>query len=142
MAGVKQGDKVQVHYTGKFADGTVFDSSEGRDPLEFTLGAGQIIPGFEEGVKDMEEGDKKTIEVSSEQAYGPRDEQLLKEISKEELPPDLQVSEGMQLQAQGPDNQPILLTVAEVKDDSVVLDANHPLAGQDLTFDVELVKVN
>lgn len=141
MAEAKEGSTVKVHYTGKLEDGTVFDSSEGRDPIEFTVGAGQIIPGFENGVTGMKPGDKKTVEVTADDAYGPRNEQMIQEFQKSELPPDLELEEGMQLQAQGPNNQPLLLTVAEVRDESVLLDANHPLAGKDLTFEIELLEV-
>lgn len=141
MSQAKNGDTVSIHYTGKLPDGTPFDSSEGREPLEFKLGEGQVINGFEEAVEGMAQGESKTFEVSADQAYGPRLDELVHEVPKDRLPPDIEVQEGMQLQAVGPNEQPVLLTVAEVGDETVTLDANHPLAGQDLTFEVQLVEI-
>jgi peptidylprolyl isomerase len=141
MAKGDSGKTVKVDYTGRLNDGTVFDSSEGREPLEFTLGEGQVIPGFDQGVMGMETGETKTITIPSEDAYGPHQEDLVAEIDKESFPPDMELSVGDMLRLQQPDGTSIAATVAEIKDGSVVLDANHPLAGQDLTFDVKLVEI-
>lgn len=141
MSAAKQGDTVRVHYTGALGDGTQFDSSREASPLEFKIGEGRIIPGFEEAVVGMEPGDSKQVTISSDQAYGPRREELTQEVERTMLPDDLEVQPGMQLQASGPGQQPLVVTVSEVKEGSVVLDANHPLAGKDLTFDIELVEV-
>lgn len=141
MSKVKANDTVRVHYTGKLADGRVFDSSQDREPLEFTLGQGQIIPGFEKGVMDMAVAEKKTINIPSSEAYGERREDMMQEVPKEQLPPDIKPEVGMGLVSQTPQGQEMRLTVAEVKDDTIVVDANHPLAGEDLTFEVELVEI-
>ncbi|MBF99893.1 MAG: peptidylprolyl isomerase [Owenweeksia sp.] len=138
---VKENDTVRVHYTGKLTNGDVFDSSEGRDPLEFTLGQGQIIPGFEKGVLNMKVNEKKTIEIPSTEAYGERREDMIQEVPKNQLPPDIKPEVGMGLVSRTPQGQEMRLTVAEVKDESIVVDANHPLAGKDLVFDVELVEI-
>jgi peptidylprolyl isomerase len=132
---------VQIHYTGKLSDGTVFDSSEGRDALEFIFGSGMIIPGLEEGLSGMKTTDKKTIEIGFEKAYGPVQEQARQEVPKAQLPADVPLEVGMQLAAQGPQGQPMPVTVAEIKEDTVIMDFNHPLAGKDLTFEVEVVEV-
>lgn len=141
MAKAGSGDTVKVDYTGRLDDGTVFDSSEGREPLQFMLGSGQVIPGFDQGVEGMEVGEEKTITIPSEEAYGPRREDLIAEIEKDSFPPDLELSVGDMLHLQQPDGQAIAATVADINDGSVTLDANHPLAGQDLTFDVKLVEI-
>lgn len=143
MPKVKDGDTVKVHYTGKLTeDGTVFDSSREREPLEFTLGEGQLIPGFEEAVIGMKEGEDTTIELSSKDAYGERREDLELEVSKDDLPDNIEPEEGMQLQMQQQENgQAIPVQITAVEDEFVKLDANHPLAGQDLTFDIELVEL-
>ena len=143
MAKASSGDTVKVDYTGRLNDGTVFDSSEGegREPLEFTVGSGQVIPGFDQGVEGMEVGESKTIKIPSEDAYGPHQEELVAEIDKSSFPEDMELSVGDMLHLQQPDGQAIAATVAEIKDGSVILDANHPLAGQDLTFDVKLVEI-
>jgi len=140
---VKDGDTVKVHYTGKLTeDGSVFDSSREREPLEFTLGEGQLIPGFEEAVIGMEEGDDTTVKLSSKDAYGERREDLELEVSKEDLPDNIEPEVGMQLQMQQQENeQAIPVQITAVEDDFVQLDANHPLAGKDLTFDIELVQL-
>ena len=138
---VKENDTVRVHYTGKLTNGDVFDSSEGRDPLEFTLGQGQIIPGFEKGVLNMKVNEKKTIEIPSTEAYGERREDMIQEVPKNQLPPDIKPEVGMGLVSRTPQGQEMRLTVAEVKDESIVVDATHPLAGKDLVFDVELVEI-
>lgn len=141
MSAAKQGDTVRVHYNGILNNGTQFDSSREAEPLEFKIGEGRIIPGFESAVVGMAPGDSKKVEIPSDEAYGPRREELTQEVERSRLPADLEVQEGMQLQASGPNEQPLVVTVAEVKPESVVLDANHPLAGEDLTFDIELVEV-
>lgn len=141
MSKVKENDTVKVHYTGKLTNGEVFDSSADREPLEFTLGQGQIIPGFEKGLMEMEVNDKKTINIPSAEAYGERREDMMQEVPKNQLPEDIEPKVGMGLISQTPDGQEMRLTVAEVKDETIVVDANHPLAGQDLVFDLELVEI-
>lgn len=141
MAHAKQGDTVKVHYTGKLDDGTVFDSSVEGDPLEFTLGSGQIIPGFDEAVNGMAVGEKKVVQIPSEKAYGPHREDMTAEVPRGELPPEIEPAVGMQLQANQQDGRTMVVTVTQVKDENVTLDANHPLAGKDLTFDIELLEV-
>ncbi len=141
MAQAKQGDKVKVHYTGKLKDGTVFDSSSGREPIEFTIGTGQVIPGFEEGVVGMKEGDTKTVEVPVDLGYGPRRDDLVANFKKSQFPPDITPEVGQRLQMQQPDGKAVQVTVTDIGDEEVTLDANHPLAGEDLTFEVELIEV-
>jgi FKBP-type peptidyl-prolyl cis-trans isomerase 2 len=141
MTQAQRGDKVKVHYTGKLDDGTVFDSSEGREPLEFTLGQGQVIPGFEEGVVGMEPGDSKTLNIPPEQAYGPHRPEGVFEIERSEIPPSIPLQEGMRLQANQQGGRTVELTVVEFDDSKVTLDGNHPLAGKDLTFDIELAEI-
>jgi len=143
LSKVKDGDTVKVHYTGTLTeDGTVFDSSEDREPLEFTLGEGQLIPGFEQAVIGMEVGDDTTVEIASEDAYGERREDLELEVSKSDLPDNIDPQVGMQLQMQQQENgQAIPVQITAVEDEIVKLDANNPLAGKDLTFDIELVEV-
>jgi peptidylprolyl isomerase len=142
MQEVKNGDKVQVHYHGRLKDGTTFDSSSGRDPLEFEVGTGMVIRGFDAGVMGMKVGDKKTIEIPVEDAYGPKDPNMLVEFPKDQFPADLKPEEGMQLNMTNGQGQVIPVMVTEVKADSVLLDANHPLAGEDLIFDIELVAIS
>lgn len=141
---VKSGDKIKVHYKGTLTEGgELFDSSEGRDPLEFTVGAGMVIPGFDNGVVDMEIGEKKTINIPVDQAYGPKNEQNVIEVDRAQLPPEMKELEaGMMLQMMTPDGQPIPVTIVSFTDEKVKLDANHALAGKDLTFDLELVSIN
>ena len=141
MTQAKQGDTVKVHYTGRFKDGTVFDSSTGREPLEFQLGAGQVIPGFDAGVTGMNVGDKREVQIPAEQAYGPYHAELAGEMDRKNLPEDLTPEVGMVLQMMHPSGMPFNVTVVEVKDDTITLDANHPMAGKDLIFDLELVDV-
>lgn len=141
MSKVKENDTVLVHYTGKLSDGRVFDSSEGRDPLEVTLGQGMLIPGFEKGLVAMESGEKKTVNVPKEEAYGEVRDELFQPVKKEELPQDIEPEVGMGLMAQNPDGSQRQLRVAEVHEDHIVIDANHPLAGQDLIFDLEVVDI-
>ena len=143
LSKVKDGDTVKVHYTGTLTeDGTVFDSSREREPLEFTLGEGKLIPGFEQAVIGMEVGDDTTVEIESDDAYGQRREDLELEVAKSDLPDNIDPQVGMQLQMQQQENgQAIPVQITAVEDDYVKLDANHPLAGKDLTFDIELVEV-
>lgn len=141
MAQAKKGDTVKVNYTGKLSDGTVFDSSQGREPLEFTLGEGQLIPGFENAVEGMNPGDTSTVEIPSGKAYGSHDSDMVMVINRNELPPDLEPEVGDMLQMRGPDGSVAVATVTETGDDSITIDANHPLAGKDLTFEIELLEI-
>lgn len=142
MAQAKQGDSVKIHYTGRLDDGTVFDSSQDRDPLEFTVGAGMVIPGFDAAVAGMAVGDEKTAEIPADEAYGPRRDDLLISVPADRLPDDLEPQVGQQLQMQAGDGRTFVAAVTEVEDEAVVLDANHPLAGKDLIFDIELVEIS
>ncbi|MDE3249787.1 MAG: peptidylprolyl isomerase [Bacteroidota bacterium] len=142
MQTVKSGDTVKVHYHGRLTDGTTFDSSEGRDPLEFKVGSGQVIKGFDDGVTGMQVGEKKTIQIPVDDAYGPVNENMLVDFPRSNFPPDLVPEVGMQLNMTSPDGQVIPVIVTGVADDSVSLDANHPLAGEDLIFDLELVEIS
>lgn len=142
MTKAKQGDTVHVHYTGSLKDGTVFDSSDGRDPLSFTLGSGQVIPGFEGAVDGMALNEKKNVTIPVDQAYGPRNEELVLTVPKNQVPADINPEVGMKLQMQGPGDNPVVVEVVEVADEHIKLDANPPLAGKDLTFDIELVKID
>jgi len=141
MQQVKNGDKVRVHYHGKLTNGETFDSSEGREPLEFEVGAGMVIKGFDDGVTGMSVGEKKTVNIPVDNAYGPRNDEMVIEFPKERLPQDMQLEEGMPLMMSNGSGQQFQVIVVEVKDDIVVLDANHPLAGEDLVFDIELVEI-
>lgn len=141
MTEVKTGDKVRIHYTGTLTDGEVFDSSEGRDPLEFTVGSGQIIPGLDSAIPGMTVGDKKTVDVPADQAYGPINPEARQAVPRADIPADIPLEPGTQLQVQTPQGQVMPVTVFEVSDEQVVLDANHPLAGRDLTFAIELVEI-
>jgi peptidylprolyl isomerase len=141
MSQAKTGDTVKIHYTGTLTDGTQFDSSAGRDPLEFTLGSGQVIPGFDKAVEGMAVGDSKTINIAAQDAYGPRHEQMVQEVPKSALPENLEPTVGMSLQARGQDGNVINLTVTDVGDEAITVDGNHPLAGRDLNFDIELVAI-
>lgn len=142
MSRAKVGDTVRVHYTGRLSDGTVFDTSLQRDPLEFTIGAGQLIPGFEQAVVGMEAGESRTAEIPVEQAYGEHREDMVVTVERERFPDHIEPEVGLQLQLQQPGGMPLLVTVTEVADADITLDANHPLAGQDLTFDIELVGIS
>jgi peptidylprolyl isomerase len=130
-----------VHYHGKLRSGETFDSSQGREPLEFTVGSGQVIKGFDEGVKGMKVGDKKTVEIPVQDAYGEKQQEMMIEFPKDQFPSDMKPEVGMQLMMTNGSGQNFPVTIAEVKENSVVLDANHPLAGQDLIFDLELVSI-
>ena len=138
----KNGDKVKVHYTGKLVSGEEFDSSAGRAPLEFTVGAGQMIKGFDAAIPGMIVGDKKTINILADEAYGPRIEEAIIEFPIANVPPDAKLEVGMQLTLTNDQGQPVPVTVVELRDDAVIFDANHFLAGQDLVFDIELVEIN
>ena len=137
----KDGDTVQVHYTGKLQDGTVFDTSVGSEPLEFTVGQGRLIPGFEQAVIGMQVGESKTVTIPVDQAYGPRRDDMVLEVDRYELPEGLEPEIGMQLQMNQGDGSTIIVTIINVSDTTVTLDANSPLAGQDLTFDIELIEI-
>jgi FKBP-type peptidyl-prolyl cis-trans isomerase SlpA len=141
MTKVKENDKVKVHYTGKLANGQIFDSSLEREPLEFEVGKGQMIPGFENAVLGMEEGEKKEVTLKPEEAYGERNEQLTQEVPNSQLPEGLEPKTGMQLQSKTPDGREFKVFVSEVKENSIIIDANHPLAGHDLMFEIELVDI-
>ena len=142
MQQVKKGDTVKVHYHGKLTDGTTFDSSEGREPLEFEVGGGMVIPGFDSGVTGMTVGEKKTILIPNDEAYGPKQEDMIMEFPKERFPEDRVPEAGMQLYMSNGSGQDFPVVIVEVKDEVVILDANHPLAGEDLTFDLELVEIS
>ncbi len=139
---VTNGNKVKVHYTGTLDDGTKFDSSEGRDPLEFEVGKGMVIKGFEDGVIDMEVGQEKEIHIKSEDAYGQRNEQLIHKVPRAQLGDKLKLEKGITLAMQAPDGKVLSATVADLTDDEVTLDMNHPLAGKNLNFKLKLVEIN
>ncbi len=141
MTEAKDGDKVRVHYTGTLDDGTVFDTSVGRKPLEFVLGSGQIIPGFEKAVLGMKVGDKANISIGPDEAYGPRMDELVFEVEREKFPEDYVPELDQQLQIPQEDGSIMVVTVVKIEDDIITLDANHPLAGQNLNFEVELVEI-
>lgn len=140
MAQAQTGDTVRIHYTGKLADGSVFDSSNGRQPLEFTLGESQVIPGFEEAVSGMEPGQETTVTIPTDRAYGAHKAELVFDVPREQFPEDLEPKIGQQLQMSNGD-QTAVVTVAELNNGTVKLDANHPLAGKDLTFKIALVEI-
>ncbi|WP_420385678.1 FKBP-type peptidyl-prolyl cis-trans isomerase [Roseivirga sp.] len=142
MPKAKAGDSVKVHYTGKLKDGTVFDSSQGREPLAFQVGAGQMIKGFDAAVDGMEVGDTKTAEIPAAEAYGEARQDLIFDVPKSNLPEDLKPEVGQQLAMTQPNGQQVPVTVAKVEEDKVVIDANHQLAGKDLVFDIELVEIS
>jgi FKBP-type peptidyl-prolyl cis-trans isomerase 2 len=141
MQQVKAGDTVKVHYHGRLTNGTTFDSSEGRSPLEFEVGSGMVIKGFDEGLLGMTVGQKKTIEIPAENAYGPKDPEALIAFPIDRFPEHIKPEAGMRLDMTNGSGQQIPVVIVEVKDDSVVLDANHTLAGEDLVFDLELVEI-
>jgi peptidylprolyl isomerase len=141
MQQAKQGDTVHIHYRGTLEDGSVFDSSEGSDPIAFTLGAGEVIPGFERAVEGMSTGEKKTETIPAEQAYGERREELVFTISKDQMPENSEIEIGDMLRVGFPDGSSADVQVAAMENESVTLDANHPLAGRDLTFQLELVSI-
>ena len=142
MTLAKAGDTVKVHYTGTLDDGTIFDSSEEREPLEFQLGGGQVIPGFEDAVVGMNVGDIKTTRISSEEAYGLHDEDMVLTVPREQFPPDIEPELDQQLQLRQPDGSSFVVTIIDITEDNVTLDGNHPLAGEALTFTIQLVEIS
>lgn len=142
MTQVKTGDTVGIHYTGTLLDGTKFDSSEGRDPLEFEVGSGQIIPGLDEALPGMSVGDKKTVDVPCAEAYGPINPEMRQAVPREGIPDDVPLDIGTQLNVQTPEGQAMQVMVVAVDEATVTIDANHPLAGQDLKFDIELMSIS
>ena len=141
MQEAKNGNQVKVHYHGRLNDGTTFDSSEGRSPLQFEVGAGQVIKGFEDGVLGMKEGEKKTVHIPVHEAYGEKSEDMIIEFPLDQFPADMKPEIGMQLNLRGQDGRSFPVVISEVKKDLVVLDGNHPLAGKDLIFDIEMVEI-
>ena len=142
MAEVKAGDTVHLHYTGTLLDGTTFDSSEGSEPLAFEVGSGQIIPGLDVAIPGMKVGDKKIVKIGADDAYGQSNPEMRQAVPREGIPADIPLEVGLQLQMQTPDGQAMPVTVVEMDEATVTLDANHPLAGKDLQFDIELVKID
>lgn len=141
MSTATVGDKVRVHYTGKLEDETVFDSSEGRDPIEFTLGSGEVIPGFEQAVVGMEPGDEKTATIPAVEAYGERREDLVVALERSSMPEEFEPEPGQELQMRDRSGNSFVVRVVEVGDEEVTVDANHPLAGETLNFEIELVEI-
>ena len=141
MQQVKKGDAIKVHYHGKLVDGTTFDSSEGREPLEFEVGSGMVISRFDEGVTGMAVGDKKTVSIPADEAYGPKQEDMIMEFPRERFPAEMVPEVGMQLNMNNGQGQSFPVVIVEVQESVVILDANHPLAGQELIFDLELVEI-
>lgn len=137
----KQGDTVKVHYTGKLEDGTVFDTSRSRHPLQFTIGKGQVIAGFEQAVAGMNIGESKTATIPVDQAYGARRDDMIVTVNRDQFPPDVNPNIGQRLELEQENNHSILVTVTNVSDSNITLDANHPLAGKALTFELELVGI-
>ncbi|MEO9021915.1 MAG: peptidylprolyl isomerase [Ginsengibacter sp.] len=142
MSTAKKGDNVKVHYKGKLTTGEQFDSSEGRSPLAFTVGAGQMIKGFDNAIPGMAVGEKKTINIAPGDAYGEKNADAIIEFPKSNIPEDMKLEPGMKLQLQNQQGQPVPVVVTEIKDDVVILDANHELAGKELIFDIELVEIS
>lgn len=140
MAEAKLGDRVKVHYRGSLKDGTEFDSSFDGDPLEFTLGEGMVIPGFENAIIGMTDGETKTVSIPPDEGYGPYSDELIAVVQRSILPADLEPVVGMQLEAKGEDGTVTVVTITEVADDTVTLDANHELAGEELVFEIQLVE--
>ena len=141
MQQVKSGDKIKVHYHGRLTNGETFDKSEGREPLEFEVGSGMVIKGFDDGVTGMAVGDKKTINIPFVEAYGPKNPDMIIDMPKDRFPKDMEIEVGMPLSMSDGQGQQFQVVVAEVQEDVVILDANHPLAGEDLIFDLELVEI-
>lgn len=141
MTQVKHGDTVKVHYTGKLEDGTVFDTSTKRDPLQFTIGSGQVITGFEQAVVGMNPGESKTTEVPADKAYGPHRKDKLIELDRDKLPENVKLKVGQQYQIPQKDGRKTVVTMTDVSESSITLDANHPLAGKDLTFHIQLIEI-
>ncbi|HVK39971.1 MAG TPA: peptidylprolyl isomerase [Candidatus Kapabacteria bacterium] len=141
MREAMQGDTVRIHYTGKLDDGTVFDSSTGREPLEFTIGQEQVIPGFEKAVVGMQPGQSRTTTIVPDEGYGPYQDEMVFEVDRDRLPGDMEPEVGMELRVRTPDDMMIPVVIVDVNEDKITIDANHPLAGRDLTFDIELVEI-
>lgn len=141
MSTIKNGDTVKVHYTGQLDDGSVFDSSLHRAPLEFTIGQGQLIPGFEKAVVGLSAGDTTTANIPCAEAYGEQNPDLILVIDKEQLPDSIEPEVGQRLQLSQPEGEPIPVHITKVEDNQVTIDANHPLAGKDLTFNIEIIEV-
>jgi peptidylprolyl isomerase len=141
MTQAKTGDTVRIHYTGTLDDGTQFDSSAGRDPLEFAVGSGQVIPGFDRAVEGMGVGENKTVQIAPDEGYGERHEQLVQDVPKSALPENIDPQIGMRLQASGQDGRVMQLVVTKIAEDSITVDGNHPLAGKTLNFEIELVEI-
>lgn len=141
MQQVQKGDKVSVHYHGRLTDGSTFDTSEGREPLSFTAGAGQVIKGFDDAVMNMAPGEKKTVQIPVHEAYGERNEDMIMDYPKSDFPADLSPELGMELQMGDDHGNVFPVVIVNVTDDMVTLDGNHPLAGQDLVFEIELVTI-
>jgi len=137
---IADGKKVRIHYTGTLNDGTQFDSSAGRDPFEFEIGAGKVIPGFDIAVRSMEIGDKKTVTIPTAEAYGEVREEIIGDLPKDMFPPEMKLTVGTAIQMMSPQG-PVMVTIKEIKETAVTVDANHPLAGKDLTFELELLEV-
>ncbi|NBW69869.1 MAG: peptidylprolyl isomerase [Bacteroidetes bacterium] len=142
MSTIKEGDTVSVHYTGTLTTGEVFDSSKNREPLTFTLGQGQLIAGFEKAVIGLSEGDSTTANIPSKEAYGEVNPEMIVDVPKNQLPTEIEAKVGMQLQLNQPNGQAIPVQITEVKEETITIDANHPLAGKDLNFDIEIVEIN
>jgi peptidylprolyl isomerase len=138
----KKGDKVKVHYTGRLDNGDVFDSSVNKEPLEFQLGTGQMIPGFENAIMGLDEGEKITTTVPADEAYGERRDDLMFNVPRSNIPENIDPQVGQKLSIKQPDGQMIPVTVANIKEDAIIIDANHPLAGRDLIFEIELVGID
>ncbi|XPV76913.1 MAG: FKBP-type peptidyl-prolyl cis-trans isomerase [Desulfovibrio sp.] len=141
MSTAKKGDVVHVHYTGTLNDGSTFDSSEGRDALEFTVGSGQVIPGFDNAIEGMGVGEEKTVKIPVDEAYGPRHDEMMLDVERTQLPSDMEPEVGMMLQVTTEQGQVAHMTIAEIGETEIKLDGNHPLAGQDLTFALKLEKI-
>jgi peptidylprolyl isomerase len=141
MKQAQEGDTVRIHYTGTLDDGTQFDSSQGSDPIEFTLGSQSVISGFEDGVKGMQVGEQKKIHIPADEAYGQRSEGLVEEIPLQQFPEEMELQVGMHLQAKSPNGESFNVVVTALNDVAATLDGNHPLAGEDLNFDLELVEI-
>ena len=141
MSQAEPSSTIKVHYTGKLADGTVFDDSRGREPLEFQLGQSQVIPGFESAIVGMSAGESKTVTIPSENGYGDRHEEMVQQVPKDKLPEGLELQVGLRLEARSPDGQSIPVLITDLNETEVTLDANHPLAGKELIFEIELVGI-
>ncbi|RQD78868.1 peptidylprolyl isomerase [Desulfonatronospira sp. MSAO_Bac3] len=139
MSKVEDGTQVKVHYTGKLNDGTVFDSSQDKEPLEFTMGKGEVIPGIEDAVRDMDEGESKQVTIGKDQAYGDRRDDMIIDVPKDKFPDEIPQNVGQQLMLKHPEGQEFPAVIVEVKEETVTLDANHPLAGEDLNFEIQRV---